>query len=125
MFKQPQPVPSVAAIRALRGLIFGTSCTFALVAEDRRRRINAARTVLRNAERLKSDKRYYAGGAAAVAAVQDKALFDAAVIEGLNHDGPLPTAGHPSHPSRRQLEEALGANRTTAARKPADDSGPS
>jgi len=108
MFKQLRPVPSTAAIRALRGLIFGTSCTFALVAEDRRRRINAARTVLRNAERLKSDKRYYAGGTAAVLALEDNALHDPAMIEGMRKRGTLP-AERNTHQSRRRLEKALAA----------------
>ena len=74
MSKAPLPVPSTAAIRALRGLLFGTSCTLALVVEDRRRRINAARNALRNGERIKSAKRYHAGSSGLAAALQDDPL---------------------------------------------------
>jgi hypothetical protein len=70
------PVPSRAALTALQGLIAGTTCTLVLVTEDRRRRINAARHVLDNADKLKSNKRYYRGGAAAILAVEEEAQFE-------------------------------------------------
>lgn len=53
-------VPKKAALTALRGLVVGTSCTLALITEDRRRRINQARSVVRNAERIRSSKQYHA-----------------------------------------------------------------
>lgn len=62
------PVPSKGALRTLRHLALGTSCTVALGAglltEDRRRRIHAARTVRDNGKKLKSAKQYHTGGAA-------------------------------------------------------------
>lgn len=58
----PLPVPSKAALRALRGLILGTSCTLALITEDRRRRIDYALKILENGERVKGAKNYRAGG---------------------------------------------------------------
>lgn len=64
----PVPVPSKAAIRALRGLVLGTTCSLALVAEDRRRRINAANLAVRNARTIRFASRYHARGGAAVAA---------------------------------------------------------
>ena len=53
-------VPKKAALTALRGLIVGTSCTLLLVTEDRRRRINQARSAIENAEKLCLVKQYHA-----------------------------------------------------------------
>ncbi|KAM7185419.1 hypothetical protein V8F33_012417 [Rhypophila sp. PSN 637] len=58
----PLPVPSKAALRALRGLVLGTSCTLALITEDRRRRIDHALKILENGERVKAARNYRAGG---------------------------------------------------------------
>lgn len=52
-------VPKKAALTALRGLIVGTSCGIALIVEDRRRRINCAQHVLRNADRIRTAAREY------------------------------------------------------------------
>ncbi|KAK4103732.1 hypothetical protein N658DRAFT_467230 [Parathielavia hyrcaniae] len=70
------PVPSKAALTALRGLVLGTSCTIALIAEDRRRKINNAMRVVENGERIKSAKAYRAGGAALALAMEEEALWD-------------------------------------------------
>ncbi|KAM0225374.1 hypothetical protein ACHAQD_001308 [Fusarium lateritium] len=48
----PSPVPSRAAIHALRGVLLTTSCSVILLAEERRRRLNIARTALDNAKKL-------------------------------------------------------------------------
>ncbi|PMD54227.1 uncharacterized protein K444DRAFT_618685 [Hyaloscypha bicolor E] len=60
------PAPSKGALRALRNLALGTSCTLALGAglltEDRRRRIRAAREVHDNAKKLKSSRKYHNTG---------------------------------------------------------------
>lgn len=53
-------VPKKAALTALRGLVVGTSCTLLLITEDRRRRINQARSAVRNADRIRSSKQYHA-----------------------------------------------------------------
>lgn len=53
-------VPKKAALTALRGLVVGTSCTLVLVTEDRRRRINQARSAIRNAEQICLVKQYHA-----------------------------------------------------------------
>ncbi|KAK4126261.1 hypothetical protein N657DRAFT_643046 [Parathielavia appendiculata] len=70
------PVPSKAALTALRGLVLGTSCTIALIAEDRRRKINNAMRVIENGERIKSAKAYRPGGAALALAMEEEALWD-------------------------------------------------
>lgn len=53
-------VPKKAALTALRGLAVGTSCALLLVTEDRRRRINQARSAIENAEKLCLVKQYHA-----------------------------------------------------------------
>ncbi|KAI0154968.1 hypothetical protein GGR57DRAFT_101684 [Xylariaceae sp. FL1272] len=59
----PLPVPSKAAIRALRGIALGTSCAIGAIVEDRRRRICTLRKAVANKEKLKSSKQYYHGSA--------------------------------------------------------------
>ncbi|KAK4043376.1 hypothetical protein C8A01DRAFT_13043 [Parachaetomium inaequale] len=70
------PVPSKAALTALRGLVVGTSCTLALIAEDRRRRINNAVRAIENGERIKAARGYRAGGASLAIAIEEEALWD-------------------------------------------------
>ncbi|KAK2011063.1 hypothetical protein LZ32DRAFT_639109 [Colletotrichum eremochloae] len=72
----PAPVPSKAAIHALRGLLFGTSCSLVLLAEERRQRIKFARSAVENGRRLKSIKRYSSSGVAALEALQEEATTD-------------------------------------------------
>lgn len=52
----PKPVPSRAALNALRGLVFTTSCSVVLLAEERRRRTKIARTAIENARKLHTIK---------------------------------------------------------------------
>ncbi|ROT39417.1 hypothetical protein SODALDRAFT_332860 [Sodiomyces alkalinus F11] len=72
----PSPVPSKAAIRALRGLLFGTSCSIVLLAEERRRRISIARSAVENGRKLKSLRRYSSAGAATLEALREEAATD-------------------------------------------------
>src|ERR1700712_2832354 len=62
------PVPSKNALRALRHLALGTSCTLAigagLLTEDRRRRIHAATEVHSNKKKIKSSSNYRTGNSA-------------------------------------------------------------
>ncbi|KAJ6447106.1 hypothetical protein O9K51_01881 [Purpureocillium lavendulum] len=46
------PVPSRAALNALRGVVLTTSCSVILLAEERRRRLKIARTAIDNARKL-------------------------------------------------------------------------
>ncbi|KAL8371925.1 hypothetical protein RB595_001636 [Gaeumannomyces hyphopodioides] len=71
----PVPVPSKAAIQALRGLVLGTTCTLALVTEDRRRRINTARRALSNGERLKSSAQYHSSAAVDLITSKEEDVF--------------------------------------------------
>ncbi|KAM0462679.1 hypothetical protein ACHAPV_003503 [Trichoderma viride] len=50
------PVPSRAALNALRGVLFTTSCSVALLAEERRRRLKLARSAIDNARKLHTVK---------------------------------------------------------------------
>ncbi|TVY92380.1 GTP-binding protein [Lachnellula willkommii] len=64
------PVPSKGALRALRNLALGTSCTIAfgagMITEDRRRRIRSAREIHDNAKKIKEAPNYYSGGRALI-----------------------------------------------------------
>lgn len=72
----PVPVPSKAAIRALRGLVFGTTCSLALVLETRRRRISTVQTVIHNGQIIKSHERYRADAAnATIRALEEEMLM--------------------------------------------------
>ncbi|ORY65493.1 uncharacterized protein BCR38DRAFT_432944 [Pseudomassariella vexata] len=73
----PLPVPSKAAIHALRGIALGTSCAIGLIVEDRRRRMSTLRTAIHNKRRLKSSRAYH-GAAEAVAIRTD----DAGILSG-------------------------------------------
>ena len=55
----PLPVPSKAAIHALRGLALGTSCAIGVIVEDRRRRISTLKTAVENKKKLKSSRHYH------------------------------------------------------------------
>ncbi|KAH8802832.1 hypothetical protein F5884DRAFT_803263 [Xylogone sp. PMI_703] len=72
------PVPSKGALRVLRNLALGTSCTVAvgaaILTEDRRRRICALREVHDNATKLKSSRSYHSDGAAVVELFEENAL---------------------------------------------------
>ena len=48
----PKPIPSRAALNALRGVILTTSCSVVLLAEERRRRLKIARAAIDNARKL-------------------------------------------------------------------------
>ncbi|OHE95217.1 hypothetical protein CORC01_09478 [Colletotrichum orchidophilum] len=76
----PAPVPSKAAIHALRGLLFGTSCSLVLLAEERRQRIKIARSAVENGRRLKSLKRYSSSGVVALEALQEEVATDPSLI---------------------------------------------
>ncbi|KFH43732.1 hypothetical protein ACRE_055270 [Hapsidospora chrysogenum ATCC 11550] len=52
----PKPVPSRAVLNALRGLVFTTSCSVILLAEERRRRTKVARAAIDNARKLHTVK---------------------------------------------------------------------
>ncbi|KAI0852702.1 hypothetical protein F5Y00DRAFT_227359 [Daldinia vernicosa] len=71
----PLPIPSKAAIHALRGIALGTSCAIGVIVEDRRRRISTLKTAVSNKEKLKSVKRYHHGMAVPSPVQFDEATF--------------------------------------------------
>ncbi|KAI3329040.1 hypothetical protein HD806DRAFT_270493 [Xylariaceae sp. AK1471] len=75
----PLPVPSKAAIHALRGIALGTSCAIGVIVEDRRRRISTLRTAVANKEKLKSSRKYHQASLE-----QLSWQFDDAVVVGHN-----------------------------------------
>jgi hypothetical protein len=73
------PVPSKSALRTLRRLALGTSCTVAfsagLLTEDRRRRISSAREVHDNARKIKGAKGYHHGSGRMLADIDEDNLM--------------------------------------------------
>ncbi|KAK8105871.1 uncharacterized protein PG998_003658 [Apiospora kogelbergensis] len=67
----PLPVPSKAAIHALRGLALGTSCAIGLIVDDRRRRICTLRTAIDNKKKIKSSRLYHGTAEAVALPVED------------------------------------------------------
>ncbi|KAI1409079.1 hypothetical protein F5Y13DRAFT_170627 [Hypoxylon sp. FL1857] len=88
----PLPVPSKAAIHALRGIAFGTSCAIGVILEDQRRRINTLRTALSNKEKLKSAKQYR-GMSDTAAARLDEAGFAGDELQWHRRDDGTKTSG--------------------------------
>ncbi|POS76774.1 hypothetical protein DHEL01_v204839 [Diaporthe helianthi] len=86
-------VPKKAALTALHGLVVGTSCTLLLITEDRRRRINQARIVIENAEKLCLVKQYHATRSAL-----RRDLDELSALEHLEHE--ISSAAH-REPRRR------------------------
>ncbi|KFY07356.1 hypothetical protein V492_07217 [Pseudogymnoascus sp. VKM F-4246] len=109
-----------AALRVLRQLALGTSCTVAfttgLLAEDRRRRIHSAREVQENGRRIKSSRSYHgAAGAVAVANFEEHVLnpplypgADGEVApKSWGKDGPAKSKRLVRPQSQRELREEL------------------
>ncbi|KAH8667544.1 hypothetical protein BGZ60DRAFT_409492 [Tricladium varicosporioides] len=80
------PVPSKGALRTLRQLALGTSCTIAfgtgVITEDRRRRIEGAREIHDNAQRLKASGKYYSAGRALLDTLDDHVMGGAFWLAG-------------------------------------------
>ncbi|CAK7274231.1 hypothetical protein SEPCBS119000_006065 [Sporothrix epigloea] len=110
----PLPVPSKAAIQALRGLVLGTTCSLALVAEDRRRRINVARSAIRNGDRIRSARQYYPGGSAFAICLEEESL---SVEPGAIHWQPHSQHGQDSNRDRISAHESLSPADTSTASK--------
>lgn len=103
-------VPKKAALTALRGLIVGTSCTLLLVTEDRRRRINQARSAIENAEKLCLVKQYHATRSAL-----HQELDQLSALENLEHE--LSSAAY--REPRRRIHQSWGPRHDDVA----DDGG--
>ncbi|KAI1274385.1 hypothetical protein F5Y07DRAFT_373575 [Xylaria sp. FL0933] len=69
----PSPLPSKAAIRALRGIALGTSCAIGAIVEDRRRRISTLKTAVSNKQKLQSSRQYNNDGPAQLSLPLDDA----------------------------------------------------
>ncbi|KAH8173352.1 hypothetical protein LIA77_07607 [Sarocladium implicatum] len=86
-----KPVPSRAAIHALRGLVFTTSCSVAILAEERRRRLKTVRAAAENARKIHAAKAHR--GPAAVdglAAWEARVLYRHDEVSTLDHVSPSP-----------------------------------
>lgn len=80
------PVPSKGALRALRHLALGTSCTIAfgagMISEDRRRRIRSAREIHGNAQKIKTSRSYYSAGRALIDTLDDQVVDESIWLAG-------------------------------------------
>jgi len=80
------PVPSKGALRALRNLALGTSCTIAfgagMITEDRRRRIRSAREIHNNAQKIKTSRSYYNAGRALIDTLDDQVVDESIWLAG-------------------------------------------
>ncbi|KAH6671862.1 hypothetical protein B0J14DRAFT_594537 [Halenospora varia] len=106
------PVPSKGALRTLRQLALGTSCTIAfgtgVIAEDRRRRIEGAREIHDNAQRLKASGKYYSAGRALLDTLDDQVM-----------GGAFWLAGDPKlRRLTRETNESLSTGRDDSSRYP-------
>ncbi|KAK3987861.1 ribonuclease T2 [Cladorrhinum sp. PSN332] len=97
------PVPSKAALTVLRGLALGTSCTIALIVEDRRRRINNAVRVINNGDKIKSCRNYHSGKKPLGAALEQEVIVDASVFNLSRGDG----GGNTVPPGRRKRKDQV------------------
>ncbi|KAI1876989.1 uncharacterized protein JN550_001061 [Neoarthrinium moseri] len=106
----PLPVPSKAAIRALRGLALGTSCALGLIVEDRRRRISTLRTAISNKKKLRTSRKYH--GSAGAAEATKYPLDDLHILSGeelhwhYQPDLPLRTQDSAATPCRLHGEDS-------------------
>ncbi|KAM0256287.1 hypothetical protein ACHAQJ_005052 [Trichoderma viride] len=89
------PVPSKAALNALRGVLFTTSCSVVLLAEERRRRLKIAQAAINNARKLHTVKSNR--GAVALNESWEDRLVDLGG-EVLS----LPSASRPKNPYRKR-----------------------
>ncbi|KAK4165948.1 ribonuclease T2 [Cladorrhinum sp. PSN259] len=108
------PVPSKAALTVLRGLALGTSCTIALIVEDRRRRINNAVRVINNGDKIKSCRKYHSGGKALAAALEQEVVVDASLFKPPREDGEENTASpgrQKAHDEGVKVTEAVEAGK--------------
>ncbi len=121
MSGSPVPVPSKAAIRALRGLLLGTSCTLALIVEDRRRRIDTVRTAIRNSDRIKSRKQYHTGSTALRLALADEGLLESPAIQWKSHDVSSAARSQHARPAGYSTEPRDAARTSLAADLACDD----
>jgi tetratricopeptide (TPR) repeat protein len=114
----PLPVPSKAAIHALRGLALGTSCAIGLIVEDRRRRISTLRTAINNKKKLRSSRTYHGAAEAAAHAVDDPVILSRDELHWhYRHDRPGASQDRlatNASATRRARDDQDGSNNSTA-----------
>ncbi|KAH6610577.1 hypothetical protein Trco_000597 [Trichoderma cornu-damae] len=103
------PVPSKAALNALRGVLFTTSCSVVFLAEERRRRLKIARAAIDNARKLHTVKSNR--GAVTLSESWEDRLSDLG-----GEAVPLPSASRPRNPHRRR-------RRSSSSNSPLHDAG--
>ncbi|CAJ2501980.1 Uu.00g048330.m01.CDS01 [Anthostomella pinea] len=121
----PLPVPSKAAIHALRGIALGTSCAIGVIVEDRRRRICTLRTAIANKQKLKSSRQYHG----TLESVTLQQLDDPTILGGddlhwhqrqerISHRRESQAASPPSRSNRGQAVRPLDHDHPEPAKRP-------
>ncbi|KAF7560541.1 hypothetical protein G7046_g3627 [Stylonectria norvegica] len=107
----PSPVPSRAALNALRGVILTTSCSVVLVAEERRRRIKVARAAIDNARKLHTVRVNH--GPALSEGMERREALHAELLEGLP---PMPFSPQNTGAPRRRRRDGQPSHSSATAR---------
>ncbi|ETS82408.1 hypothetical protein PFICI_04284 [Pestalotiopsis fici W106-1] len=110
----PVPVPSKAAIHALRGLALGSSCALGLIVEDRRRRISTLKTAVDNNKKIRTSRQYHGATEALRQAVEDAAVLSGQDIHWHYDAGPSISLEHGQY--RATTEVRRPSNTQTDAR---------
>jgi len=123
MSSSPLLVPRKVALTAVRGLLVGTSCTLALVAEDRRRRINNALRVIENGEKIRSARNYHGAGENGPACRQEEGGFplDPIAAALLKHGVSLELEGKNSKEKRKSKKSSSSVGAGNAPDTPASE----
>lgn len=99
------------AAHALRGLALGTSCSLILISEERRRRVDLARTLVDNARLIKAQRGYSSAGAAAASLQAERAA------DTLTREGDIALKPEFSWPGLELAEERLLRSRPVPQRR--------
>ncbi|KAI5923685.1 hypothetical protein F4810DRAFT_720241 [Camillea tinctor] len=111
----PLPVPSKAAIRALRGIAFGTSCAIGVIVEDRRRRISTLRTAVSNHKKLKSSRKYHGTLESVSSKSDDSVVYRPDELQSQQTPDSLGNAQHPHQQQHRGNESPYLGSQARAA----------
>lgn len=117
----PLPVPSKAAIHALRGLALGTSCAIGLIMEDRRRRICTLKTALENKKKIRSSRLYHGASEIIAPLTEDAVVLRGDEIQWHCPSGATPTLGAGKRAARHSSTDASAKRSYSASSNPPEE----
>lgn len=121
----PLPVPSKAAIRALRGLALGTSCAIGLIMEDRRRRICTLKTALENKKKIRSSRLYHGAPEIVAPLTEDAVVLRGDEIQWWHCPSDVtPTLGNGKRVVRRSSANASAKRSYSSSSRPPPEEPP-